>query len=72
MRWIWYRFFYRSVMRTMHRFNLHHTKTCYPDGDTMVWCQWCGLRAVVRRRDWKNVIDDRPASDQLRVEGLAE
>lgn len=31
---IYHRFIYRHLMRLSHRFNWHHTRTCYPDGDT--------------------------------------
>lgn len=46
LKWI----LYRLVMRVAHRFNWHYAPPCYPDGDTMLWCQWCGLRQVVKRR----------------------
>lgn len=41
---------YRTLMRFAHRHNWHHTVTLRPDGDTVVWCQWCGLRDVVERK----------------------
>lgn len=40
---------YRPFMRLAHYFNWHHTTVCYPDGDTMFWCQWCGMRDVMKR-----------------------
>lgn len=43
------RFIYRHLMRFMHRHNWHHMEVCNPDGDTMHWCHWCGLRVVTRR-----------------------
>jgi hypothetical protein len=43
------RLFYRPLMRFLHRFNLHYAPPCYPDGDTMLWCHWCGFRQVVKR-----------------------
>lgn len=42
---------YRVLMRLAHRFNWHYAPPVYPDGDTMLWCKWCGLRQVVARRD---------------------
>jgi hypothetical protein len=48
MRLRWY--LYPHLMRLSHRFNWHHTRTCYPDGDTLIVCDWCGLRYVARRR----------------------
>lgn len=38
---------YGFIMRVAHRFGWHKMKTVYPDGDEMVWCQWCGLRSRV-------------------------
>lgn len=40
---------YRLVMRVAHRFNWHYAPPIYPEGDTLLWCQWCGFRAVVKR-----------------------
>ena len=47
---------YRTLMRLSHRFNWHHTRTSYPDGDTYVRCDWCGLGMVMQRRDYKPAI----------------
>lgn len=49
VRWLYYLFIYRRLMMLAHRFNWHHTRTCFPDGDTLVVCDWCGLRQVVNR-----------------------
>ena len=50
MRSFYYRFIYRRLMRVAHRYDWHHTRTVYPDGDTMLVCDWCGLRYVSHRR----------------------
>lgn len=42
-------FFYRAVMRLAHRFNWHYAQPIYPDGDTQLWCKWCGFRKTIRR-----------------------
>ena len=42
--------FYRLVMRLAHRFNWHYAPPLHPEGGTMLWCQWCGFRAVVKRK----------------------
>jgi hypothetical protein len=47
--------FYRAVMRIAHRFHWHYAPPIYPDGDTLLWCQWCGLRQVVKRAGDKKV-----------------
>ena len=41
---------YRTVMRIAHRFNWHYAPPIYPEGDTMLWCKWCGFRQVIARR----------------------
>ena len=43
-------------MRLAHRFNWHYAPPIYPDGDTHLWCKWCGFRQTVRRRDYKPVV----------------
>lgn len=49
-RWPFYGIVYRTTMRVAHRFNWHYAPPSYPDGDTMLWCHWCGMRDVVKRR----------------------
>ena len=41
---------WRAIMKAAHYYNWHHTRTCYPDGDTMLVCDWCGMRDVIKRR----------------------
>lgn len=50
-----YYYFYGALMRLAHRHNWHHMKPCYPDGDTMLWCHWCGIRIVTKRRERSDV-----------------
>lgn len=40
---------YRAVMRLAHRFHWHHAPPCYPHGDIVYWCRWCGMRDVMGR-----------------------
>ncbi len=40
---------YRSAQRLLHRLNLHYMPPCHPDGDTVIWCRWCGARYRVPR-----------------------
>lgn len=46
-RFIYLRFFYRMVMRVIHRWGWHDMTRCGPPGDQHEWCQWCGVRATV-------------------------
>lgn len=48
MRSLFYRFFYRSLMRFAHRLNWHYAPPIYPDGDTVLRCSWCGFQQMVR------------------------
>ena len=47
--WLWYRS-YRQIMTIAHRYHWHYAPPVYPEGDTLLWCQWCGLKHIVRRR----------------------
>ena len=49
-----YAFFYRLVMRVAHRFNWHYAPPTYPEGDTHLWCQWCGFRQTIKYSSNKN------------------
>jgi hypothetical protein len=42
---------YRLVMRIAHRYNWHYAPPIYPDGDTQLWCQWCGFRQTIKRAE---------------------
>ena len=41
--------FYRNLMKLAHKYGWHHMRTCYPDGDTLLRCDWCGLSVVTQR-----------------------
>ena len=41
-------FFYRLIMRVAHRFHWHYAPPIYPDGDTQLWCKWCGFRETIK------------------------
>lgn len=56
MKWLYYKFIYRRLMKLAHRFDWHHTRTCYPDGDTLKVCDWCGLSCVTKRGNYKPII----------------
>lgn len=47
---LWYRTLYRPVMRLAHRFHWHYAPPCYPDGDTLLRCAWCGLTYFAKRK----------------------
>jgi hypothetical protein len=45
-------FLYRIVMKLGHRYHWHYMKILHPvppfhaGGDTLHWCQWCGIRVL--------------------------
>jgi DNA-directed RNA polymerase subunit RPC12/RpoP len=41
--------FYRWFMVFAHHRGWHKMEELHPEGDTMFWCQWCGLRVVTKR-----------------------
>lgn len=49
MKWLFYRFLYRPLMRLAHRHDWHYAPPIYPEGDTMLWCKWCGFRQVINK-----------------------
>ena len=47
---------YRLVMRVAHKFNWHYAPPIYPEGDTHLWCKWCGFRQTIKRGNKKEAI----------------
>ena len=47
---------YRMVMRIAHHYNWHYAPPIYPEGDTVLWCKWCGFRQMIKRADYKEAI----------------
>jgi hypothetical protein len=43
-------FLYRLVMRIAHRYHWHYAPPIYPDGDTQLWCKWCGFRQTISKQ----------------------
>jgi len=46
---MWRGYLYRFTMRISHKFNWHYAPPIYPDGDTQLWCKWCGFRQTIKR-----------------------
>lgn len=46
---------YRTVMEISHRYNWHYAPPIYPDGDTMLWCKWCGFRDVIKKKNGPHI-----------------
>lgn len=51
MKYQWQGYIYRAVMRLSHKFHWHYAPPLYPDGDTQLWCQWCGFRMTIPNHD---------------------
>lgn len=43
-------YIYRWLMNMTHRHGWHHMTKCYPEGDTLLVCHWCGIRIVTHKR----------------------
>lgn len=52
MRWI----LYRWLMRLAHRYHWHYAPPIYPEGDTHLWCKWCGFRQTIKRAGQRDAI----------------
>lgn len=65
--WLYYRFAYRPMMRLTHRFNWHYAPPIYPDGDTQLWCKWCGFRETVRMSTKRVPVSGGPSTEQVPV-----
>ena len=42
----------------------------HPEGDTLLWCQWCGLRVVTKRHLTQDAADYRKARGVLQGSGI--
>jgi hypothetical protein len=47
---------YRVIMRLAHRYHWHYAPPIYPEGDTQLWCKWCGFRETIKRRGDVSII----------------
>jgi len=55
---------YRWFMVFAHNHGWHKMDEFHPDGDTLLWCQWCGLR-VVTKRHLKTHTPDTPNAPRI-------
>lgn len=39
---------YRALMKVAHKYHWHYAPPVYPEGDTQLWCKWCGFRQTVK------------------------
>jgi hypothetical protein len=65
-------FFYRFLMKLAHRFHWHYAPPSYPDGDTQLWCQWCGFRQTIKRRtrtiaELEQILAEPPDSYEVKI-----
>jgi len=50
------RFLYRRIMKIAHRYNWHYAPPIYPEGDTHLWCKWCGFQQTIKRKGDKAIL----------------
>jgi hypothetical protein len=48
-------FLYRVIMRFAHKYNWHYAPPIYPEGDTQLWCKWCGFSQTIKRKNRKGI-----------------
>ena len=56
---------YRLFQKALHRLNLHYMPPCYPNGDTLLWCRWCGVREVVDYNSRRAMLQIRESMRRL-------
>ena len=44
-------FLYRIVMKISHKYNWHYAPPIYPEGNTQLWCKWCGFRQTIKNKN---------------------
>ena len=49
---------YRITMRIAHRYNWHYAPPIYPEGNTQLWCTWCGFRQTIKRREDRDILKE--------------
>ena len=54
IKYLYYKFIYRHLMKLAHKHGWHQMRTCYPDGDTLLRCDWCGLSVVTQRAKYSD------------------
>jgi hypothetical protein len=50
---------YRIIMKISHKYHWHYAPPIYPEGDTVLWCKWCGFRDTIKRKNDKNILDKK-------------
>lgn len=57
---------YRVIMRIAHKYYWHYAPPTYPEGDTQLWCKWCGFRQTIIQGP-KMAVSDGVAVTEKRV-----
>ncbi len=57
----------RWLHKLAHKYGWHHMREVYPDGDTMLWCEWCGIRVVTKRGNYTRGLNSGQACQQAEV-----
>ena len=67
-----YGFLYRAIMKFTHKYNWHYAPPIYPNGDTQLWCKWCGFRETIKRKEKVGIdkIDTIPSQSKNSEEGI--
>lgn len=56
IRFLYYKFIYRPLMKLAHKYGWHHIRTDYVEDpsnntiSTLMRCEWCGLSTITHRQ----------------------
>lgn len=56
--------FYRALMKVAHRYHWHYAPPIYPEGDTQLWCKWCGFRQTIKRAGARSQVAELEAENK--------
>lgn len=51
---------YRLIMKIAHKYHWHYAPPIYPDGETQLWCKWCGFRETISKNKGLKGITNNP------------
>ena len=50
---------YRLIMKIAHKYNWHYAPPIHPEGDTVLWCKWCGFRQTIKEKNFSGLKIER-------------
>ena len=56
---------YRTVIIIAHKFNWHYAPPIYLEGDTQLWCKWCGFRQTIKPKNNNEILQKQKDAPQI-------